>query len=149
MQLFTTSGYSYQHQELRSPKFLEDLVTYQAYVLHMHCYTTTSVLTRYNSVACNFCCWHIFSVKTKWWTSPPSSDICGNCWWSPTIATNIPRLPFSFYSVGNWISTTEASRQYQICMHILFIRAVWIACLRADFVELIHIWFTVQCHTCC
>jgi len=44
------------------------------------------------------------TVKTKWWTSPPCSDICGNCQWSsPTIATNITtwwrHSPFSFYSV--------------------------------------------------
>ena len=41
----------------------------------------------------------MYTVKTKWWTSPPGSDICGNCWWwSPTIAWWW-RSPFSFYRV--------------------------------------------------
>ena len=60
-----------------------------------------------------------YTVKIKWWTWPPSSDICGNCRWpSPTIATNIPtwwwRSPFSFYSVGHKLLNLRTDKNFWI-----------------------------------
>ena len=58
-----------------------------------HCFTMSGHSFCYHpTLADLFLVQHFYSnsVKSKWWTSLPGSDICCNCWWgSPKIATNI------------------------------------------------------------